>query len=832
MSGVLCHIAGIYCMRLAGEWYEYSTYSNTEVCGFIFGTIFFSFSIPSIIYVLKAIFWMKYPVITLIWIYLSFTILSIIGFILSCFTFNGYVYFVWDTTNNLSPVITLTSLISMSLCLLFMIICLIHLFRVYATRSVRAKLSKRMSHFEVPDGGVLLTETTALLENNITSLKSDSIITDDAWEDDDDDDKDDSKEAGVSDKKEEDILYSDTDSEPEYIPTSYKSDMNCYRGDNAFCLFVWVLIPILFFMCTLLPFDFSLFLPSNIATLEEDGVKSYEIRVFFGNNGKYGLNIYPDLLIYYIIFMLVCNISYLSRKSLWFRIEMRKIRWLLPSGVLIKQGEWLLWSILFIFICIWSLYWIFIYDGYDNVLSNHKWLQRITLGIGKIAMLFFSLLLFPITRNSNIWNTVFHTSYEHMIRFHKFFSYCFLICIIFHIILWIIYFSIEGILSRNIIFSTLPYTYNKRNFTIPSMYYIFIFLIIPIFIILSNHRIRTNKYELFYYTHIIGSFILITMVVWHAKSSWYYIIPPIILYVIDQLLLMYKSTRILHIIDIKQLYDERYIQITCKIDEIFASELYEAKLNVYNKTLKNINKKLFSFGQYFWINIASISKYEWHPICCVNSNFVKKECIFIIQKKDVNNVSYNSNEWSSKICNNLIVNKNKNKILNRMMEIKFDGPYGEPIIIDAYRKILIVVGGIGFVSYISFFEYMLTKAICDETQISVDLVWLAKSPKIFLSFKKILKQYAQRFDNDPERLFDIRLFYTQRIQSIQISEIQSSIKLSIEYGRPNLIKELSYIEGLGTFTLIMASGPKLLLKNTQKVAVRYGAHYRQESFVL
>ena len=73
----------------------------------------------------------------------------------------------------------------------------------------------------------------------------------------------------------------DEESVPDYIPTSYKSDMNCYRGDSAFCLFVWVAIPILFFMDTLLPMDFSLFLPANIAALEEDGVKSYELRVMY-----------------------------------------------------------------------------------------------------------------------------------------------------------------------------------------------------------------------------------------------------------------------------------------------------------------------------------------------------------------------------------------------------------------------------------------------------------------------------------------------------------------------------------------------------------------------
>jgi len=72
----------------------------------------------------------------------------------------------------------------------------------------------------------------------------------------------------------------------------------------------------------------------------------------------------------------------------------------------------------------------------------------------------------------------------------------------------------------------------------------------------------------------------------------------------------------------------------------------------------------------------------------------------------------------------------------------------------------------------------------------------------------------------------------KRVKNAQVSEIESSVKLSLEYGRPDLIRELSYIEGLGTFTLILASGPPELLLSTKKVAVRFGAHYREESFVL
>ena len=316
-----------------------------------------------------------------------------------------------------------------------------------------------------------------------------------------------------------------------------------------------------------------------------------------------------------------------------------------------------------------------------------------------------------------------------MIRFHKFFSYAFLILSGTHLFLWLVYFGMSGMLSTNIMFGSVPYTYDKRDFTIPAMYYVFVFFLIPIFGILSLNRIRRWKYEIFYYSHMIGAVIVVAMVVWHAKSSWYYVVPPIILYVIDQLMLMWKCTRIAHVLDIQRLNDQRYVEISVSVDEIFKSEIYEAHMDIYNKSLSNKDKKLFVFGQYFWINIPSVSSYEWHPICCVNSSLAKRECTFIIQKKQIKKEtleltqnSSNNNEWCEKVCDLV---HSKEKIVNKMMEFKLDGPYGEPIIIDAYRKILIVVGGVGFHLYICNIEKRISRRLgllhLDQSRFTLEL---------------------------------------------------------------------------------------------------------------
>jgi len=176
-------------------------------------------------------------------------------------------------------------------------------------------------------------------------------------------------------------------------------------------------------------------------------------------------------------------------------------------------------------------------------------------------------------------------------------------------------------------------------------------------------------------------------------------------------------------------------------------------------------------------------------------------------------------------------------ILN--MDIKIDGPYGNPVIIDAYRKIIIIVNDIGFTGLIQFFDYMLNKAIKEETQISIDLLWFEHTPKIFLLYKSMLKQYKNNFDGDPDRLFDIRLFYTSKISKNEniksIKEYRSQLYgLSLEFTEYDidLTKELSYIDGLGTFTLVLASGTSNIINKAKQLSIKYGSHFRQELLTL
>lgn len=791
--GITLYITGLYCLRLTGSWTEASsTYTDAQVNGFIFGLMFLSISILLMVHVLCELFWMQYPITCTASLYVSFAILSFFGCIFSFFSFEGYAYFITDNDTQFYPVLSLVSLTSVALCSVFCIICLLLLTATMKTRGFRLKLYGKSS--------ADISHTDSASDDEEIPLLSTV--------------KNASDELNENDVNEDDSKSNESPSAViPYNPSSYSSDMKCSQGDRSFACYALIII-IFFILCASLPNSFSSFTPDAIFQLDSHGSSTYEI--FWSFSANYGMNIYPDLLCFYCSLFCICTISYLSRKSLWFRIEMRKNKYFImnpcmdknaernsnpnKNAFLIKQGEQILYVLIFLFFVLWAIYWICIYDGYENMQSDYLWLQRVTLGTGKLSMLSLSLCLFPVSKNTNLWNVIFSTSYEHLLVYHKFFAYLFVLLSTLHLILWLVYFAISGQLWNNIIFASLPYSYSVSNFTVAVMYYWYLFLLLPIFVILSHSKVRNFHYEWFYFSHLFGTFVCVSMVVYHANSSWYYIIPPVILYVIDQLVSIYnRSLSIATITDVEQLSHSPFIKFTIAV----------------HNTVQN-NEHDNYFGKYFLVNIPEISKYEWHPLTVSNMqvNENETEYEFIVS---------NNGDWTAKICD---FGSNSSLVGS---VVRLDGMYGEPIISDAYRKVLIICDGIGFISYIAFFQHMLHRAIRDESQLSVDLVWICDSPQILVHFAPMLKLYSNKFDADPERLFDVRVFFTNTgISDHERNEIESEIHLTLEEGSPNLMRELSYIQGLGTFTLILANGSSALLNETRKIAVNFSAHYREE----
>lgn len=863
---------------------EDSTYSSENVTGFVFGCLFFGIGCTLTMFGLILLSYERH--VKLLGI---MTGLLFIGSIIIVCSMEGYIYISWDESDyddeNTSAIETLVSFCSF---LVWITLSGISGMLTYRMWFLSEQGGKAIYQWEMDNDGVSLVgnESSPLLNKSTTAgvggggntevveLKEEEK-GDAAGNSSNQNDKADNKNTRDREKKEF------GSNEYDYIPTAYERSIRFSNSDFGCLCFVILLLPLMFFVISFLPSSYISYLPSTISYYAKYGGKSNDasssdnwIIYVSINNGKSRMTIYIETLVYYVLCVLVCSASYLSRKSLWFRIEMRRLNFLPFNIGAVSQARSLLTGLTLACCVVWFFYFGILYN-FDSADSNVTstsfagWIFRFARAVGKVSMLLLSLSILTIAgRTSDIWLSVFGMSYDNMIIFHKKLSIGFVWCSIGHIILFLIGWAAEGTFWSNLIFSKLPLKYASDNFTVSVMWYLFLFVFIPCLIIfpfaksISGSQIiggngnGNGRYQIFYYGHSIGGILLTCVLLWHGTGSWYIVIPSILLYYFDFLIGFYKQTRQCHVqsLTLSKSLSKNLIELSIGFDEIFGDE-----------TKHNLgNNQLFEFGMFVYIKIWQVSRFEWQPfriIACSSQNGIAKFLIWRNEQGGDGNLSLN---WANKL-HKLARSVDGNSEEMRKLDVSVCGPYGEPLIVDSYRKILLIAEEMGITSMIGFFAYMLEKAIAEATQVSVDLIFIANNPKIFLQFQEVFALYSKKFDGNSERLFDVRLFYRVSSSSDSsddtITKIEEKVGLTLEEGTPDLVKELQYLEGtcffffifckrwhvsqyeytrnicyycvyckigLGTFTLIIVNGSESIIRQSERVAVRFGAHFRAD----
>jgi hypothetical protein len=116
--------------------------------------------------------------------------------------------------------------------------------------------------------------------------------------------------------------------------------------------------------------------------------------------------------------------------------------------------------------------------------------------------------------------------------------------------------------------------------------------------ILAIPLIRKYIFELFYYSHRILCVVTIVTMTLHSVSSIYYVIPSLLLYLIDLLLriLYIKKAVYTKIVTYDLAFNKNYNIMTLK---------FQDKIDVHP-------------GTYFFICCKNISKTQWHPMSLMN----------------------------------------------------------------------------------------------------------------------------------------------------------------------------------------------------------------------
>ena len=102
-------------------------------------------------------------------------------------------------------------------------------------------------------------------------------------------------------------------------------------------------------------------------------------------------------------------------------------------------------------------------------------------------------------------------------------------------------------------FSLWACEYSYNNPAIPMQYYLFTFLTIPLYIILTLPKLRRKCWDLFAFSHIVGNWIILGGLLWHANQMVYLLWPTMYFYVFDRVLRYVKSSQICELTSLKTL---------------------------------------------------------------------------------------------------------------------------------------------------------------------------------------------------------------------------------------------------------------------------------------
>jgi len=431
-----------------------------------------------------------------------------------------------------------------------------------------------------------------------------------------------------------------------------------------------------------------------------------------------------------------------------------------------------------IFLFLYIVWWL----GMVSYAFLGEYKGQIMTRLGNWIILNLACTLFPIARNS-IFSILLGISHYKLLYLHRILS---ILCIVSVIIKFI---SVTIMYDPSFLFLV---KYRTGGSPLMGTIASILFLFCGIF---SLNTIRKNWFELFYYSHRILSVSIVLFSSLHYISSLYYLLPSIILYLIDLIVRMYHT------------YTSIYVRLKNK-----GIEKYETDCTFIDITfLKKV--KTYPSCYFFICFYKDISRFEWHPLSVVSNSY---DTITFCTK----NIGKDS--WTGRLFNlardTLIINDKK---------VYIQGPYGNLSINyknNNYENIFIIAGGIGITPLISVLEDI--NSLYKKQKLSnlkkVYIFWIMKDISLFDSFRKYFMELNKN-------IFKFKI-YTTKNKTIFESYIDTDSFVFINE-RPNM----SYILNM-QFTkqnknnAIITCGPVSLTNDIANISEQFGIDISIENF--
>ncbi|TIB04742.1 hypothetical protein E3P92_03307 [Wallemia ichthyophaga] len=235
----------------------------------------------------------------------------------------------------------------------------------------------------------------------------------------------------------------------------------------------------------------------------------------------------------------------------------------------------------------------------------------------------------------------------------------------------------------------------------------------------AHASIRHQKFELFWYTHQVCALVFMLALFTHATGCFW----PFIAYIFERL---FREAR------------ARFLKTY--ITEVLVHPGNTIEIRFAKPSLK------YKSGQYIWIQVPEISKFQWHPFTITSAPEDEFISVHVRQVGDFSKslgalfgVAMNSgtgkqDDLSSDYVSQVICNCKMPKFL-------VDGPYGAPADHALKQEVVVLVGaGIGVTPFASILKSLWYRNANDQlgTLKRVEFYWICRETESLIWFKKLL----------------------------------------------------------------------------------------------
>lgn len=514
---------------------------------------------------------------------------------------------------------------------------------------------------------------------------------------------------------------------------------------------------------------------------------------FYTTNWRWSTNLvlrlYPSNVMFYLYLLTLVAFVALVRCNRRGRLFLKKQ---VAGGF--SRGEALLAVWTLAMVSLFFYYWIHDHNfnfGFLTLTKPEYWARS----CGQLAVVLLSLLFFPASRHS-VLHAIIGSSWEASLWAHRVLGYGVLAATFAHMVCWYRFYDINGTFPQDVFHLPMTTPIDDDNFTIAlsTLAAWTLFLCMGVFALAP---IRRKFFELFYYLHLFAAYLTIPAVLWHATSGWEYLIPGLTVWFMDRMLRLSRSSRPVELID-ASVHADCVTELRFRVSGMKASP-----------------------GQYVFVNIPELSLFEWHPFTLSTGN--NNDDAFTVHIRDMG-----AGTWTGRLLQLVKAGG------GHSLTLSVDGPCGQPLRAEEFKKIILIAGGIGITPCASIYAHLKSR-----DDISASLVWALRESDVAQAFV----HHFARNSVKGVGASNVKIFLTSggggmsahaasaltTVDGPVLSEEVQSYR-----ARPSITKEIEAAAG-GIHpddVLVFACGPETLMAEAAVAARQLGAHFHKETFLL